>query len=649
MKTGIMFVLLATTAWLSGCAYTPVKGQSPHYDNYAEKSRQHILRVSRHGYLVENEIVRESPLFRDIHKHLTLEEVQARYKTIFLQAFKLSCKNTESKGDSSAADDAHDETSTQQCMTAAQMYMDAVVKTPDAQGNTSTNNGLEQAHEAMKTAFIDGKRPVKFMIYFHGGLNTYAATDQRMETQLEYIKAGLPLGSPLLEQHAVTDDWQYPVYVSWPSNPSGTYWEHLTGLREGRRPRPVFGWLSSPVVLLEDLITSIGEFPSNVYYQFTNDKDRFASRGGLLLSSSWTEAYNQFDSLQCHRDNTEDHTEALPNRFAYKRIDLKGDSTDKPPAHIDINRSVYRYGSLGHYAKTSVFTVVSPLRYVIGSLWNGTIAGNAWKVMKRRARNMFDPTGDSDTRLEERFGKGYKDGIGSSLGSFFESLFALKQAMPELDLQITLVGHSMGTIAINNLLEKYQQQWRQSDMLKDIVFMAAAASTQETLAIVPDILRAKHRINFYNLTLNRVSEVAEFYAFGLAPSGSLLVSIDKYHDEPEHHLKRTFGAEINVQSSLPAILQAFDGVNGNVTLKAFHDIEQWPNGVEPSLPRKHGDFGALNYWLPVTWQISDDKNQHPDPASIQHCAPVVERPIHLEPDPQEKRRKPTDVLFGLPQ
>ena len=234
----------------------------------------------------------------------------------------------------------------------------------------------------------------------------------------------------------------------------------------------------------------------------------------------------------------------------------------------------------------------------------------------------------------------FKDGIGSSLGSFFESLFALKQRYPTLNLQLNLVGHSMGTIAINNLLEKYESEWTESGVLKNVVYMAAAASTEETLSIVPDLMKSDNSFDFFNLTLNRVSEVAEFYAFGFAPSGSLLVSIDKYHDEPEHHLKRTFGSEINVRSSLPAILKSFNGVKGNVVLKSFNDIETLETSF--NIPVMHGDFGDLDYWLPSTWAITNANYEKPTANQTFKCEPLIERPYK----PSEgETQKNSDVLF----
>ncbi len=616
MKRQLLFFIVVLA--VSGCAYTPKED----LEKYKNNSRKHILRVSNHGYLIEDGITLQNGLADTASKHLTIEETAYKYSDIFTGAFELACEN----GTVSLSDAQKNE-----CKKSARQFMKEVARCSVGQ----PSGGCDSINSSnFERFFVEKSTPIKLLVYFHGGLNKYKHTDQRMESQIGSIMKGLPktkfqnvkVGDNSLP---ITQHWQFPVFVSWPSSALDTYKEHLLELREGRRVAPSLSYFSSPIILIEDLVTSVGEFPMNVYYQFTNDKDRLASRGGIGLSHVWKESDNQFASLQCDRNDT-----TQPNEFAVKEIFLKGDSV------IRINRSEYNRNSFQHKLKSGVFIAATPFRYVLGSAWNGTIAGNAWKVMKRRARNMFDPTGDADNRLQKEKLELFKDGIGSSLGSFFESLFALKQRYPTLNLQLNLVGHSMGTIAINNLLEKYESEWTESGVLKNVVYMAAAASTEETLSIVPDLMKSDNSFDFFNLTLNRVSEVAEFYAFGFAPSGSLLVSIDKYHDEPEHHLKRTFGSEINVRSSLPAILKSFNGVKGNVVLKSFNDIETLETSF--NIPVMHGDFGDLDYWLPSTWAITNANYEKPTANQTFKCEPLIERPYK----PSEgETQKNSDVLF----
>lgn len=591
-----------------GCAHTLIDS-----NQRGEDINKHVLRVSPHGYLIKNDITRLPAWKRKPNNyHLNIGETREAYGEIIKGAMTLSCERL------IPADREPTEVELEEvrvCARSAEELIEWVIKGKD-------NNDKEEFFDAFTIRekfvnhFIERGRPLKIMVYFHGGLNNYKKTDERLG-QIKYIKSGKSAHEEISPDSKWTNHWQYPVYVSWPSEFFGTYGEHLFSMREGRREETPKGLVSSLVVAFEDVVTSGGEFLSNAYYQFSNDRDRYSSLSGYGLSSVWSEAFVQFTNIDCRDDKgdarqSNDYIEDDPRKFVYKKA-----------GNIHINRSVYKYGSLPYKVKSGGFILFSPIRYPVGSLWNGVVAENSWRIMKRRARNMFDPTGDADYSMEKS--PDFKDGIGSSLGSFFETLLDLKAAFPKLDLQLTLVGHSMGTIAINNLLEKYNTGFKEFDVITNIVYMAAAASTEETLSIVPEIMREDDSLNFYNLTLNRVSEVAENYCFGAGPSGSLLVSIDKYHDQPEHHLKRTFGSEVNVHSSLPAIFSAFEGVKGKVVLKSFNDLENPEPGAENRLPRQHGDFGDLDFWLPSSWEIRDEQGSVPT-LSVAQCDMRVLRP-----------------------
>ncbi|NMP32087.1 hypothetical protein HII17_10950 [Thalassotalea sp. M1531] len=516
MKQVNFLLILVITLATGSCAYKPTT------DSYAQDAENHILRVNRHGYLINSDFATYPFFRRNSQTPKPIKDANAQIDSMLTEAVLLACNKANSPCDEV----------------------------------TSINDITEDV--------INKINELKILVYVHGGLNTYANTDERMESQLSQITQ---------EQ----SDWHYPIYISWPSNVPGTIQEHYFEVREGRDTSTWAGILSSPFVLFEDIFTAIGRAPANVYYQFTNDKDRFASGwNNDFLSSVWKEADYQY--TQHFFDNP---GEFESNKYYVNEIE-----------NIKINRSTYQNTGFVNGVKSGALVVVTPVRYVAGIVWNGTLAGDSWDMMKRRARAIAYPTGE--------FNKSVRDSnrVGQGVGRLFSRLFELEKQHPTLDIKLTLVGHSMGTIVLNNMLTRYQTDFEKSQSLDTIVYMAAAANTIETLSIVPDILRNNpNNIGFYNLTLNRVAEVAETYFAGLAPSGSLLVSIDKYHDAPEHHLLRTFGSEVNIQSSLTTIRNAFSNMDDPVTLKAF-------NKVQDQLPFKHGHFGDLKFWKCETWQIS---------------------------------------------
>lgn len=85
-------------------------------------------------------------------------------------------------------------------------------------------------------------------------------------------------------------------------------------------------------------------------------------------------------------------------------------------------------------------------------------------------------------------------------------------------MNITLVGHSMGAIIVNNLLSvdatlKYN----------NIVHMASADSIANLFEYVLPYLSEHQGARFYSLSLHPENEVRESNALGTIPSGRLLV------------------------------------------------------------------------------------------------------------------------------
>ncbi|MGM8227621.1 hypothetical protein ACSV5M_13620 [Cellvibrio sp. ARAG 10.3] len=405
---------------------------------------------------------------------------------------------------------------------------------------------------------------VNVLVYVHGGLNTFHSPEKRIKKASQIIS-----------------DQQFPVHLAWPSGALTTWSEHLLRVREGKKTNVVTGAITAPFVLVSDILTSIGNFPSTTMYQIANEKDRAASKiYSNWLSNSWKDAHLVFcDELE------------QPYESCNKIINTKNE--------IQANYSYY-YGTTGNtLLRGSSQLLTLPIRYTAGSLWHSGISSAAWANMKRRAVNITYPTHEFDTR--------YISGVNT--GIFFKLL--LKRAdfyskKHNKDYAITLMGHSMGSIVINNVLERYQTDWASTAFLKNIVYMAGAATIGDTLNALKPVLVERpinnsgvkrFTPNFYNLTLNRVAEVSEMHYGGVIPTGSLLVSIDQHHDKPDHPLNRTIGSETNVLSSIKIIDEALATSKGVKVFKSFDRLL----GEKPS---KHGDFGDLPYWKPETWQIA---------------------------------------------
>jgi pimeloyl-ACP methyl ester carboxylesterase len=416
----------------------------------------------------------------------------------------------------------------------------------------------------------NGPAKVPLLVYVHGGLNSLSSTDRRV------LHDNIP-------EKIMTDraDWHYPVFISWPSAALPTYGEQSFLLREGRRTSPWIGVVSSPFIVIADILRSIGNYPATFYYQVTTEKDRAASAYHAgSLSNSWKAAIKEF----CE--------DKLPsNRTTQAPEGCETGSLSDPDLSVKANLSGYYVNGFERVSRGTGQTLSFPVRYSVGSLWHSGFSDSAWENMKRRTNNVFYPTSLFDERISK----------GVSGGDFFEKLIDRARQVRErknaMEYEVTLVGHSMGSIVINLTLERHGENWIESSVLKNIVYMAAAASIDDTLsAVSPVIKNQESPVQFFNLTLNRVAEISETHLFGAVPLGSLLVSIDQHYERPEHPLKRTIGSEVNVLSAIDIIDSRFKGAVREPVFKAF---DRCPG----KYPAEHGDFGYLAYWREETWQI----------------------------------------------
>jgi hypothetical protein len=217
----------------------------------------------------------------------------------------------------------------------------------------------------------------------------------------------------------------------------------------------------------------------------------------------------------------------------------------------------------------------------------------------------------------------------TSAGYFFKLLNerAIQCARgSQFKYEIYLFGHSMGAIVLNKAFTEYRADWIESGAIKEIAYMAAACSVADGLNALKPLLLAYNTngspLLFHNLTLNRVAEIAEPTAFGVAPSGSLLEYIDQHLESPDSAVDRTLGSEVNV---LPAI-HVFDGIQQYCRFKGF---DRFPH----TLPTKHSDFNKVPFWLPEFWDPSTKTahgNSYPSDW-LEHYQPARALPLHLRP------------------
>jgi hypothetical protein len=179
---------------------------------------------------------------------------------------------------------------------------------------------------------------------------------------------------------------------------------------------------------------------------------------------------------------------------------------------------------------------------------------------------------------------------------FLHKLEDFQKAHPEFE--ITLVGHSMGAIVLDELV-------RQSIghvFYSNIVYLAGASSARDFQRCVVPYLVAQtlqpteKRTQFYNLCLHPVNDLRERVWYDVVPRGSLLVWIDDFLSEPATPLDRTMGRWDNI---VQAVYTVPPTIAGQVHLKAFSFEEDEAMFLQN--PQQHGQFTDVRYWDPTLW------------------------------------------------
>jgi hypothetical protein len=296
--------------------------------------------------------------------------------------------------------------------------------------------------------------------------------------------------------------------------------------------------------------------------------------------------------------------------------------TSDEPAQwgCDLNAAHFGCDQLGplqpNFLDMSVYAATTPLRVVTApSLDTGT---SAWKNMVARTRFAFtkysDPAsyravfdthrGPGEGPVEAKMTTSEDILTRGALYFFFKELSKVipkHEACAPNALRITVIGHSMGEMVLNELMQNFPDLPYQN-----IVYMAAAGSIRDFKAMTEPVLRNPRckDLKFYNLSLHTEAEERDLEEVGFAPIGSLLMWIDDIFETPVTPLDRTLGKWQNIVYAE----NEFDRTA--LSRSYFHRF-----GLEAPDPLMHGQFAgplterekpgevckAYNYWDPDFW------------------------------------------------
>jgi hypothetical protein len=421
-------------------------------------------------------------------------------------------------------------------------------------------------HELM----ADPAHPRHLVIFVHGGLVTRS---DALTRALEDI--------PLMAKHTTPDpafmsgEAIFPLFYIWPSGFADSYADATVNYAQGEYDAPLRR-AGTPLYFATDLAETVSRAPLELVKSIKRFSDAYLG------------------------------TDDQPSEW--------GCSLDT--AHFGCN---YVGPRVPDYLTDSVYAVTTPLRPVTSSSLD--TATSAWKNMVARTRFAFakyvDPAEYQAVLAErERLGAAAKplsteaitkrDILTRGALYFFfrrlsDEIAKEKDPCAANALRITVIGHSMGEMVLNELMQNFPDLPYQN-----IVYMAAAGSIRDFKAMTERVLRKPQcgDLNFYNLSLHPTAEKRDLEAFGAAPVGSLLEWIDDIFEAPVTPTDRTLGKWQNVVYA-----------ENQFDRSALHRMHFHRFGLEHPDPQMHGEFaGSLSerqksgavcplkeYWDPDFW------------------------------------------------
>lgn len=423
------------------------------------------------------------------------------------------------------------------------------------------------------------RRTRRVLLHIHGGLNGHVGAVENAIRRAD-------------EMLAETDpeDQYYPISITWPSQGLQSYGEHLFVVRQGQR-YPIWARITSPIFLISDIAEGIVHLPRTWYYQAANDLNHSSYVvGDTYMFPTWRRAEALYEDIRQAQEDPLDPQYAQYAKYAHR-----------------VHLGTYERSFLSQAGRFVSYWATLPLKLIATGVVLDGMARSSWDIQQRTARNLMHR--GSDFELEEGTGPVRKPANGT-IGVLLEELrchVARECKAPDVDYEIVLVAHSLGTMVVNDLLlRELTLQELGADgadplPITKIIYLSAAASVRDTARILVPYLARNPHAHFYNLTLHPSADADEMYPAMLdaPPRGSLLEWIDNFYTRPPTPADRTMGKWVNTMLGL----HLFEEVMKQVTLKSF-DVGN-PDDPETHSGIHAGRFWKRDYWMPPADPAAD--------------------------------------------
>jgi len=350
------------------------------------------------------------------------------------------------------------------------------------------------------TAFEKSKKK-KMLIYVNGGLNPLGDVRDQAANQIP----------------CMLRDGFFPVFLIWQTGAFETYFEQISKVRNGRlrnAPHP-----STPIYLAGDVGEGIVRSPITL----------------------WNSVKRYWDSTVSVKPEYEVRNDRDKARKTAREVSAgKPELTHPNYRNVTILGPLKKGGSLA--GREIVHVLGVPVRLGTAPFLDA-MGKTAWENMLRRTRTPVRAvwelqrpvvqTPEARTRFEtavgcfprgtgvfakffqalEKYMQGPVQGVAGALRAYDEC--GINRSKERVEIPLTLIGHSMGTIVLNELIPAFSRL-----PYENIVYMAAAASIRDFQRSVPWVLRRKMPrgptdgtaacgTHFYSLMLNPIAEARE--------------------------------------------------------------------------------------------------------------------------------------------
>lgn len=413
-----------------------------------------------------------------------------------------------------------------------------------------------------KAPVINGKK--QLLLFIHGGMNTQRGTIERVEKLNESIRNSI-----------TNEEGYYPIFINWQSSLFSSYYDHLLHLRKGW-DRYEYGIPGAPFYLLTDLTRSIVRAP--IVWSFLLWSDICSLN--VVICQEEADATHVVNAINNDKNNHD-----------RRQFDLMVGSNNRTAGE--------------EFRSIITWIVTLPSKIVLAPIIDA-FGKSAWDVMLRRTDLLFHTDDDFTTKSQVANEAPTLQDIhpNGGLSVFMRRLqeeIARDGGAQAWD--ITLVGHSMGTIVLNHLIQDFGLSASGPMPFNRIVFMAGAATLKDYEdSMFPYLIKNPHA-QFYHLTLNPRAELIDKWELSHymghldpAPRGSLLVWVDEFLANPGTPHDRTVGRLTNLMVGLHNTPEA---LRDRIHIKAF----QTGAGVEETDPQHHGEFSApFKFWKSECWE-----------------------------------------------